>query len=120
MRVLLLMMLEHQLEPNLKTILIKVQRTYNLVLQNIAARQGYLINFRQHSLITVQAQGAILRVLSDRDDRMVKTPPKFLGLPTKPPKNLMLYFRAIKISRGTIHGQNIQELSQILSACHHK
>ena len=40
MRVLLLMMLEHQLEQNLKTILIKVQCTYNLVLQNIAERQG--------------------------------------------------------------------------------
>ena len=34
MRVLLLMMLEHQLEPNLRTILIKVQCTCNLVLQN--------------------------------------------------------------------------------------
>ena len=40
MRVLLLMMLEHQLEPNLKTILIKVQCTCHLVLQNIAEGQG--------------------------------------------------------------------------------
>ena len=31
----------------------------------------------------------------------IKTPKKFLGLQTKPPKNPMLYFRAIKISRGT-------------------
>ena len=70
MRVLLLMMLEHQLEPNLKTILIKVRCTCNLVLQNIAEGQGWLINFRQQSLIMVQAQGAVLRVSSDRDDRI--------------------------------------------------
>ena len=96
MRVLLLMMLEHQLEPNLKTIVIKVQCTYNLVLQNIAARQGYLINFRQHSLITVQAQGAILRVLSDRDDRMVKTPPKIPRASNKTPKKSHAVFPSHK------------------------
>ena len=72
------MMLEHPLEPNLKTILIKVQCTCDLVLQNIVERQGYLINFRQQSLIMVQAQGAVLRVSSDRDDRM--------GLKSKPQK----------------------------------
>ena len=51
-----------------------------------------------------QAQGAVLRISSDRDDRMgakIKTPQKFLGLPTKPQKNPMPNFRAIRISRGT-------------------
>ena len=89
MRVLLLMMLEHQLKPNLKTMLIKVQCTCNLVLQNIAERQGSLINFRQHSLITVQAQGAILQVSSDRDDRMgakIKTQKNSLGFQQNPQK----------------------------------
>ena len=80
MQVLLLMMLEHQLEPNLRTILIKVQCTCNVVLQNVAEGQGELINFRQQSLITVQAQGAVLRISSDRDDRMgakIKTQKNF-------------------------------------------
>ena len=41
-----LMILEHQLEPNLKIILIKVQCTCKLVpLQNIAERQGWLSIF---------------------------------------------------------------------------
>ena len=43
MQALLLMMLEHQLEPNLKSTLIKVQCTCKLVpVQNIAERQGWL------------------------------------------------------------------------------
>ena len=44
MQVLLLMMLEHQLQPSLKTIVIKVQSTYNLILQNIPERQGYIVD----------------------------------------------------------------------------